>query len=91
VSAAGNAANPAVVEADETMHAVDPGDRSWNESWFFSWIDTAGGPSGFFRVGVLPNQDRAMLWMFVFVDGRWLGVEESRLALGDLDLDAGVG
>ena len=62
----------------------------WNESWFFSWIDHAGGPAGFFRVGVLPNQGRAMLWGFVHVDGGWLGVEESRLAFGDLDLSDGI-
>ena len=76
--------------ADEHIHPVDPDARSWSESWFFSWIDLGGGPAGFFRVGVLPNQGRAMLWCFVHVDGAWLGVEESRLALDDLDLTDGV-
>lgn len=76
--------------ADERMHGVDPGDWSWNESWFFSWIDRDGGPAGVFRVGVTPNQERAMLWCFVHVDGAWLAVEESRLALDHLDLADGV-
>jgi hypothetical protein len=76
--------------ADEDLHRFDPGVWSWNESWFFSWIDLDGGPAGFFRVGVLPNQRRAMLWSFVNVDGGWLGIEESRLLFDDLDLTSGV-
>jgi len=83
-------APPAVVAADELMHAIDPDDWSWNESWFLSWIDLNGGPAGFFRVGVLPNQRRAIFWGFVYVDGEWLGVEESRLAAEDLDVATGV-
>jgi hypothetical protein len=89
-----------IIDADEQFHPVDPDDRSWNESWFFSWIDLDGGPAGFFRVGVLPNQRRAMLWSFVHTgdaqtegaqtEGRWCGVEESRLAFDDLDLADGV-
>ena len=76
--------------ADEKMHPTDPDDWSWSESWFFSWIDLDGGPAGFARVGVLPNQRRAMLWSFVHVDGSWLGIEETRLAFDDLDLTDGV-
>jgi hypothetical protein len=79
-----------VMESDEQFHPVDPDDLIWNESWFFSWIDLDGGPAGFFRVGVLPNQRRAMLWMFVHVDGVWLGREESRLSFDDLDLSDGI-
>jgi hypothetical protein len=79
------------VDADERLHAADPDDWSWNESWFFSWIDLDGGPAGFFRVGLLPNQQRAMLWSFVHVDGAWLGIEESRLAFDDFDLSQGLG
>jgi hypothetical protein len=37
------------------------------------------GPAGFFRVGLLPNQRRGILWCFVHVDGEWLGLSESRL------------
>jgi hypothetical protein len=72
------------------MHPADPGDWSWNESWFFSWVDVNGGPAGVFRVGITPNQERAMLWCFVHVGGAWVTVEESRLALGDFDLATGV-
>lgn len=79
-----------VTDADEAIHPFDPDEWSWNESWFFSWIDLDGGPAGFFRLGVLPNQRRAMLWLFVNVDGAWLGVDESRIAVDDLDLTTGV-
>ncbi|MDT3439357.1 MULTISPECIES: hypothetical protein [unclassified Pseudofrankia] len=74
---------------DENLHPADPHVWSWNESWYFSWIDLDGGPAGFFRLGLLPNQRRAMLWCFVHVDGAWHGVEESRLALDHVDLAAG--
>jgi hypothetical protein len=76
--------------ADERMHRFDPSDWSWNESWYFSWIDLAGGPAGFLRVGVLPNQRRAILWCYVHRDGAWLGTEETRLALDDIDLANGL-
>ncbi len=76
--------------ADEGLHRFDPEQWSWNESWFFSFIDLDGGPAGFFRLGVLPNQRRAMLWFFVNVDGRWFGLDQSRLALDDLDLEMGA-
>ena len=84
------AAGTGFVGADERIHGVDPDDWSWNESWFFSWIDLDGGPAGVFRVGITPNQERAMLWCFVHVDGAWLTIEESRLAFIDFRLDAGV-
>jgi hypothetical protein len=74
----------------EEIHRVDPDNWSWNESWFFSWIDVDGGPAGVFRVGITPNQDRAMLWCFVHTDGEWLTVEESRLAYGHFELAKGV-
>ena len=69
---------------------VDPDDWSWNESWFFSWIDLDGGPAGFFRLGVLPEpaagrcSGASSTWT-----ARWLGIEESRLAFDDLDLADG--
>ena len=76
--------------SDEQVHPVDPDDWTWNESWFLSWIDLGGGLAGFFRLGLLPNQRRAMLWSFVHVGGRWLGIEESRLSYDDIDLSEGV-
>ena len=76
--------------ADERMHPADPGVWSWNESWYFSWIDLDGGPAGFFRVGLLPNQDRAMLWCYVHRDGEWMGIDESRLRFTHFDLADGM-
>jgi hypothetical protein len=78
------------VADDERMHRFDPSCGSWNESWYFSWIDLDGGPSGFFRLGVLPNQRRGILWCYVHRDGAWLGTEETRLALDDFELGRGV-
>jgi hypothetical protein len=80
----------ALGDADEQVHAADPEVWSWNESWYFSWIDLDGGPAGFFRVGLLPNQGRAMLWSYVWVDGAWLGTDETRLAYDDFDLGDGM-
>ena len=80
----------AIEPADERVHPVDPAVRSWSESWFFSWIDLDGGASGFFRVGVLPNQQRAMLWSFVHDGTRWLGREESTLPFEHVDLTDGL-
>ena len=71
------------------MHRFDPDVWSWNESWYFSWIDLDGGPAGFFRLGLMPNQGRAMLWCYVYRDGEWLGVDESRLRYEDFDLTDG--
>jgi hypothetical protein len=74
---------------DECLHVVDPDDWSWNESWFFSWIDVDGGPACTFRVGLLPNQGRAMLWCFLHVDGEWITIEESRLGFPHFELTEG--
>ena len=56
---------PVAGPADEQVHRFDPDVWSWNESWYFSWIDLDGGPVGFFRLGLLPNQGRAMVWCYV--------------------------
>ena len=57
------------MSTDEHVHPFDPAVWSWNESWYFSWIDLDGGPAGFFRLGLLPNQERAMIWCYVLHDG----------------------
>jgi hypothetical protein len=77
-------------DVDEQVHASDPAVWSWNESWYFSWIDLDGGPVGFFRVGLLPNQDRAMLWCYVHHDGAWVGLDESRLRFAHFDVGDGM-
>ena len=75
---------------DEQVHPADPAVWSWNESWYFSWIDLDGGPAGFFRLGLLPNQERALIWSYVFHDGTWFGTEETRLRYDDFDLADGM-
>ena len=75
---------------DELVHPVDPTVWSWNESWYFSWIDLDGGPAGFFRLGLLPNQERAVIWSYVFHDGVWFGTEETHLRHDDFDLAHGM-
>ncbi len=75
---------------DEHVHPHDPSVWSWNESWYFSWIDLDGGPAGFFRLGLLPNQERALIWSYVFADGVWYGTEETRLRHDDFDLAEGM-
>ena len=85
-----NTAAGALGSVDERVHPADPAVWSWNESWYFSWIDLDGGPVGFFRVGLLPNQNRAMLWCYVHRDGEWLGTEETRLCFDDFDLADGM-
>jgi hypothetical protein len=75
---------------DEHVHPFDPSVWSWNESWYFSWIDLDGGPAGFFRLGLLPNQERALIWSYVFDDGVWYGTEETRLRFDDFDLADGM-
>ena len=76
--------------SDEQVHPHDPAVWSWNESWYFSWIDLDGGPAGFFRLGLLPNQERALIWSYVFHDGVWYGTEETRMRLDDFDLADGM-
>jgi hypothetical protein len=59
---------------DEEAHRVDPDDWFWNESWYVSWIDLDRAPAGSFRVGILPNQARAMLWSFMRDGAGWFGL-----------------
>jgi hypothetical protein len=75
---------------DEHVHPYDPSVWSWNESWYLSWIDLDGGPAGFFRLGLLPNQERALIWSYVFHEGVWYGTEETRLRFDDFDLTDGM-
>jgi hypothetical protein len=75
---------------DEHVHPYDPAVWSWNESWYFSWIDLDGGPAGFFRLGLLPNQERALSWSYVLDDGVWYGTEETRLRFDDFELGDGM-
>ena len=75
---------------DDLVHPHDPAVWSWNESFLLSWLTPDGGPSGLFRLGLLPNQGRGWLWFFLHVDGEWLTVEETRLDLRHFDLADGA-
>ena len=75
-----------VNSCDEWPHAFDPAVAWWNESWFFDWFDAEGCVAGHCRLGLHPNQRRAWIWFYSFVDGEWIAVEEARLPLADLCL-----
>ena len=75
---------------DDLVHPHDPDVWSWNESFLLSWLTPGGGPSGLFRLGLLPNQGRGWLWFFLHLDGEWLTVEETRLDLRHFDLANGA-
>jgi hypothetical protein len=75
---------------DDLIHPHDPEVWSWNESFLLSWLTPGGGPSGLFRLGLLPNQGRGWLWFFLHLDGEWLTVEETRLDLRHFDLANGA-
>jgi hypothetical protein len=74
-----------VLPEDEGSHAFDPAVEWWNESWFWDWFDATGTTAGHCRLGVHPNQGRAWLWLYLYRDGEWVAVEETRLPLADLD------
>jgi hypothetical protein len=72
--------------ADEGPHAFDPAVEWWNESWFWDWYDPEARNAGHCRIGLHPTQDRAWLWLYVFRDGEWIAIEETRLPLAALDV-----
>ncbi len=74
----------------ERFHEHDPGDVTWNESWLVSWLPGDGTMAGLFRVGTLPNQDRAWLWLWLWTGDDWVTIEETRLAYDHLDRADGV-
>ncbi|HEX7521331.1 MAG TPA: hypothetical protein VF441_04655 [Acidimicrobiia bacterium] len=73
---------------DEGAHPFSPEHEWWNESWFLDWFDETGGRAGHVRIGLHPNQRRAFVWVLLYEHGEWLVVEEPRLALDALDVDA---
>lgn len=67
--------------ADDGFHPYDPSERWWNESWFWDWYTIDGSVAGHCRIGLIPGQGRAWLWLYLFRDGEWLGVEQPFLDL----------
>lgn len=68
-----------ILAVDEGFHRYDPQTTWWNESWFWDWYDTDGNVAGHCRLGVFPGQDRAWLWLFLWQDGAWAGMEQPHL------------
>ena len=69
--------------ADEGIHPFDPEVEWWNESWFWDWFDADGRVAGHCRLGFHPNQKRAWLWLFLYREGEWVAIEETRLPLSE--------
>lgn len=67
---------------DDGFHRYDPVERWWNESWFWDWYDEDGTVAGHCRIGLVPNQNRVWLWLYLFRDGEWLAVEHPYLDFG---------
>jgi Ecdysteroid kinase-like family len=73
--------------ADEGVH--QPGaEPLWSESWYADFVDVAQGVGGWFRLGVIPNENRA--WVNALLCGPGIptiAVNDFEAALPD---DAGV-
>ena len=80
-----------VEPVDEQFHPHDPDVESWNESWLVSWLPADGIGATLFRLGTLPNQGRAWLWLFTWTGTEWVTIEETRLDDDHLDRGDGVG
>lgn len=68
--------------ADDGFHPYDPAERWWNESWFWDWYDEQGTVAGHCRIGLVPNQNRVWLWLYLFRDGEWSCIEQPFLDFG---------
>lgn len=65
---------------DEGVHPAAPDEPNWNESVFYDWV---AGPdlAGHVRIGRMPNQGRVWLWVFLWMDGEWLALEQPHLPI----------
>jgi len=82
-----------VSAGDDRRHVPGPTARPlWNESWWFPLYDPATRIGVVTRIGLLPLQRTANMWMLVTRDGRLLHDGTSlALAVPDGDIDAGIG
>lgn len=71
---------------DELVHPAPADEPSWNESVFYDWIHSPER-AGHVRIGRMPNQHRAWLWVFLLHDGEWLVLEAPRLPIAELGAD----
>lgn len=76
--------------SDELLHPYPSDNILWNESWLLSFSDAAPNDAGFFRIGLLPNQNRAWLWLFFNFGGDWFEIEEVALPWSEFDTSKGV-
>jgi len=62
------------VPLDEDAERLHPhsGDRDWNESYYFNFMDRSTGMGGYTRIGILPNQESDVGAMMLFAGGRRL-------------------
>jgi hypothetical protein len=82
--------NDGFTDSDEYAHPFPASMENWNESWFLSYCDATGDLAGVFRIGLLPNQNRAWLWLMTVAGGHWLVTEDTRLSHGAIRTDTGV-
>ncbi len=85
----------AITPADDRRHVPGPGARPlWNESWWFPFYDPATTIGVVTRIGLLPVQRTANLWLLVTRAGT-LVHDATALALplpaGDIDTGIAVG
>ena len=73
--------------ADEAVHPFNPGDETWQESYFFDWYNEDGTQAGHCRLGLYTGQDRLWLWFFMYDGDGWVAIEEPHLPLSILDRD----
>ena len=76
-----------VAFADEGLHPHAPKDTAWNESVFFDWIDESGALAGHCRIGRHPGLDRLWIWVYLYADGRWVGLSRPELPLTEMTSD----
>ena len=72
---------PGLRPEDEGPHPHSPAHESWQESWFWDWLDERGECAGHCRFGIHPSQDRAWLWLYLFAGSEWVALDEARLPL----------
>jgi len=81
-----------IAPLDDRRHVPGPGARPlWNESWWFPFYDPATRIGVVTRIGLLPMQPRANLWLLVTRDGALVhDASDLDVALPAGDIDTGL-
>jgi hypothetical protein len=53
----------------DKRHSADSDAPTWNESWYFNFVDPEQRIGGYARIGLLPNTRCANMWFALFKDG----------------------